>query len=273
MHPLRREQRELQLQLGGLGVVVGDEGIDHVAGDLCAGRRHGGAGAAEHQRDQQHLHGGEIAGVAGAVDLDDQPRDAREVARALLDEGDARQLGKRDGVGNGDVGAGAGIEIKRDRQARLARDRLEIGDEVVARRWAGEGPQRRQDLERGRAAPFGILRERDGGLERGMGDADHHRHTAGDEVDSAVDQGLARLEAEIGVFLRLDAGGDHHGGGAVFDHVIDLAAQRGVVDREVGREGRERGDDETGSVGGHRYRSTSFQPSGVSRCWGRKRPL
>ena len=152
MHPLRGKQRELKLDFRGALVVLRDERIDDGAGDLGARWRHGRAGAAELQRRQQHLHGGEVAGVAGAVDLDDQPRHAGEVARAFLDELHLRKLGERNGVGDRDVGAGAGIEIERDRQFGLAADRLEIGDEVALRRRAGEGAQRRQKLH-GRGAP------------------------------------------------------------------------------------------------------------------------
>ena len=48
---------------------------------------------------EQHLHGGEIAGMAGAIDLDDQPRHPREVAGAFLDELDARQFRERNRIG------------------------------------------------------------------------------------------------------------------------------------------------------------------------------
>ena len=72
MHPLRGKQRELQLDFRGALVVLRHERVDDGARDLGARRRHGRAGAAELQCRQQHLHGGEIAGVAGAVDLNDQ---------------------------------------------------------------------------------------------------------------------------------------------------------------------------------------------------------
>src|SRR5947209_14307446 len=86
MHPLRREKGELKLQLGGARVILDHEGVDDVPRDLRSGRRHGGTGAAELERREQHLHGGEVARMAGAVDLDDQPRHARKIARAFLDE-------------------------------------------------------------------------------------------------------------------------------------------------------------------------------------------
>ena len=197
---------------------------------------------------QQHLHGGEIAGMTGAVDLHDQPRHAREVARAFLDELHLRKLRERDGVRDRDVGAGARIEIERDRQFGLAADRLEIGDRgrpaSADRRTAAAArataPRRRQAL--------GIVRELDRGLERGVRDPDHHRHALVDEFDGAADQVLALREAEIGVFLGLDAGGDHHGGAAVLHHVVDLAGEAGFVDLEVGGERGERRNDQSWNV-------------------------
>ncbi len=122
---------------------------------------------------------------------------------------------------------GPGIEIERDRQLGLASDRLEIGDQIGLGRRAGERPQRRQQLHGGRAPALRVMGELDRGPERGMRDADHHRHAAVDELDGPPDQRLALLEAEIGVFLGLDAGGDHHGGAAVLDHVVDLARSAG----------------------------------------------
>jgi hypothetical protein len=83
-----------------------------------------------------------------------------------------------------------------------------------------------------------------------MRDADHHRHAAVDEFDGAADQVLALFQAEVGVFLGLDPGGDHHGGAAVLDHVIDLALQRGPIDREIGGERGQRRNDQSGRVHG-----------------------
>ena len=77
---------ELQLDLGRALIVACREGGDEIGRNLGGRRRHGGAGAAELERDQGHLHGGEIAGMTGTIDLDDQPRHPREVARAFLDE-------------------------------------------------------------------------------------------------------------------------------------------------------------------------------------------
>ena len=79
-----------------------------------------------------------------------------------------------------------------------------------------------------------------------MRNADHDRNAAADAVDSAADQRLALVEAQISVFLRLDAGGDHHGGAAIVDDVVDLALERGLVDCQVGIERGERRDDEAG---------------------------
>jgi hypothetical protein len=177
-----------------------------------------------------------------------EARDARQIARAFLDELDAREPRQRNGVGNGDVGARSGVEIERDRQAGFPGHRLEIGDEIVPGRRAREGPLRRQQLDGGGALAFGRVGELDRGLERGMRNADHHRHAAGDRVDRGADEGLALVEAEIGVFLGFDAGGDHHGGTAVGDDVVDLAAQRSVVDLEIRRERGERRDDQSGPV-------------------------
>ena len=196
------------------------------ARDLRSRRRHGRAGAAELQRREQHLHGGEIAGVAGAIDLDDQPRHAREIARAFLDELHARQLGERDGVGNRHVGAGAGIEIERDRQLGLARrsprNRRSDRPASAARRTdaaaPAAAPRRRPAARRQWASSTAVLNE---GCE--MPTITGTRPL--DELDRLADQGLALLEAEIGVFLGLDAGGDHHGGAAVVDDVVDLRAE------------------------------------------------
>ena len=81
-----------------------------------------------------------------------------------------------------------------------------------------------------------------------------------------ADQRLALFEAQISVFLRLDAGGHHHGGAAVVDDVVDLALERGLVDRQVGRERRQRRDDQAGRVLdilGHFHRG--FPGGGSSR--------
>ena len=198
------------------------------------------------QRRQQHLHGREIAGVTRAVDLDDEAGHPRQIARALLDELHAGKLRQGDGVRNGHVGAGPGIEIERDGQIGLARDRLEIGDEIGLRGRPGERAHRRQQLHRGGAAILRKMRELDRGPEGRMGDTHHDRDAPADKIDGVLDQGLALFEAEIGVFLGFDPGGDNHGGAAVLDDVVDLTAKRGRVDLEVGREGRERRDDQSG---------------------------
>jgi hypothetical protein len=182
--------------------------------------------------------------VTGAVDLDDQPRHPRQIARAFLDELHPRQFGERDGIGDRNVGARTGIEIEGERQAGLARYFLEIADEIALRRRAGERPQRRQELQRGGAELFGLVRELDRGAERRVRDADHDRQAAVDIVDGGADQPLARLERQVGVFLGLDAGGNHHGGAAVAHHVVDLPPQRRLVDFEIGGERGERRNDQ-----------------------------
>src|SRR5262249_17877832 len=63
-------------------------------------------------------------------------------------------------------------------------------------------------------------------------------------LDRGADQRLALFQREIGVFLRLDAGGDHHGRAAVRRDVVDLPPQGGHVDREIGRERRQWRDDQ-----------------------------
>ena len=110
-----------------------------------------------------------------------------------------------------------------------------------------------------------------------MGDTHHDRDAAADKLDGVLDQGLALFEAEIGVFLGFDPGGDHHGGAAVLDDVVDLTAKRGRVDLEIGREGRERRDDQSGihhailtprsSLQG--LRAAARAPSRLARCAGR----
>jgi hypothetical protein len=90
------------------------------------------------------------------------------------------------------------------------------------------------------------VRQLDRGPERRVRDTDHDRHAAVDELDRVPDQGLALFEAEVGVFLGLDTGGDDHGGAAVADDVIDLPPKRGPVDLEIGRERRERRNDQSG---------------------------
>ena len=87
--------------------------------------------------------------------------------------------------------------------------------------------------------------ELDRGLERWVGDPNHDRRATVDRFDGMLDQSLALLEAEIGVLLGFDAGGDDHGGTAVLDHVIDLTPERGPVDLEIGREGSERRNDQS----------------------------
>jgi hypothetical protein len=73
---------------------------------------------------------------------------------------------------------------------------------------------------------LGVVRQFDRGPKRGVRDADHDRHAPVDEFDGAADQRLALLEAQIGVFLGLDASRHHHGGAAIFHDVVDLALQR-----------------------------------------------
>ena len=121
-----------------------------------------------------------------------------------------------------------GIEIERDGQTGLARDRLEVGDEVGVRGRPGERAHRRQQLHRGGAAILRKMSELDRGPERRMGDTHHDRHAPADKIDGVLDQSLALFEAEIGVFLGFDPGGDNHGGAAVLDEVIDLTAKRGL---------------------------------------------
>jgi hypothetical protein len=89
------------------------------------------------------------------------------------------------------------------------------------------------------------MSELDRGPEGRMGDTHHDRHAPADKIDGVLDQSLALFEAEIGVFLGFDPGGDNHGGAAVLDDVIDLTPERGLVDVEVGREGSERRDDQS----------------------------
>ena len=78
-----------------------------------------------------------------------------------------------------------------------------------------------------------------------MRDADHDRHAAVDTRDGAADQRLALFEAQISIFLRLHAGRHHHRSAAVVDDVVDLAFERALLDREVGREWRQRRDDQS----------------------------
>jgi len=87
-----------------------------------------------------------------------------------------------------------------------------------------------------------------------MRDADHHRHALVGELDGAADQVLALGEAEVSVFLGLDAGSDHHGGAAVLDHVVDLAGEAGFVDLEVGGEGGQRRNDQSRCLSKYRPR-------------------
>ena len=77
-----------------------------------------------------------------------------------------------------------------------------------------------------------------------MRNSHHDRHASIDALDRAADERFALLEAEVGVFLGLDAGGNHHGGAAVAHHIVDLAPQRARVDLEVGGEGSERRNDQ-----------------------------
>jgi hypothetical protein len=76
-------------------------------------------------------------------------------------------------------------------------------------------------------------------------DSDHDRHAFVDAVDGVVDERFAFFEAEIGVFLGLDPGRDHHGGAAVPHHIVDLAPQRGLIDIEVGGKGSEWRNDQS----------------------------
>ncbi len=70
-----------------------------------------------------------------------------------------------------------------------------------------------------------------------MRNSDHDRDALIDAVDGVTDERFAFFEAEIGVFLGLDPGRDHHGGAAVPHHIVDLAPQRRLIDIEVGGKG------------------------------------
>src|SRR6266478_5179283 len=67
-------------------------------------------------------------------------------------------------------------------------------------------------------------------FERGVRNADHHRHAVVGELNGAADQVLALGQTEVGVFLSLDAGGDDHGGAAILDYIVDQAGEAGFVD-------------------------------------------
>jgi hypothetical protein len=60
------------------------------------------------------------------------------------------------------------------------------------------------------------------------------------------DERFALFEAQISVFLGLDAGRNHHGGPAVAHHVADLAPQRAFIHIEAGGERSERRNDQSG---------------------------
>ena len=77
-------------------------------------------------------------------------------------------------------------------------------------------------LDRGGAVPLGIMSNLNRRLERRMRNADHDRHAAADALDGAMDQRLALLESEIGIFLGLDPGCHHHRRPAIVDDVVDL---------------------------------------------------
>jgi len=131
---------------------------------------------------------------------------------------------------------GPGIEVERDRQFGFAADRFEIGQEIALGRRAGEGAERRQQLQGFGAPAFGVMGQFDRDLERGVRDADHHRRAFVGELDGPADEVLALGEAQVGVFLGLDAGGDHHGGAAILHDVVDLPGEARFIDLEVGVE-------------------------------------
>jgi hypothetical protein len=89
------------------------------------------------------------------------------------------------------------------------------------------------------AEVFRKVSQFDRGLEGGMRNSDHDRHAFIDAVDGVADERFAFFEAEIGVFLGLDPGRNHHGGAAVPHHIVDLAPQRGLIDIEVPSKGSE----------------------------------
>jgi len=104
--------------------------------------------------------------------------------------------------------------------------------DAVSKPWAFVTVEERKALREA----LGVVRKLDRGLERGVRDADHHRHALVREFDGAADQLLALGEAQIGVFLGLDAGGDHHGGAAILHDVVDLPGEARFIDLEVGVE-------------------------------------
>jgi hypothetical protein len=75
--------------------------------------------------------------------------------------------------------------------------------------------------------------------------ADHDWNAPVDVFHGGADQRLAGFETEIGIFLRLHSGGDHHGSGAIAHHVVNLPAQGLLIDFEIGGKGRQRRYDQS----------------------------
>ncbi len=77
--------------------------------------------------------------------------------------------------------------------------------------------------------------ERNRGAERRVRDADHHGHAAVGELDGAADQVLPFFEIQMRYIpasrLRPRRSSSR---AAILDDVVDLARQRGLIDREIG---------------------------------------
>ena len=84
----------------------------------------------------------------------------------------------------------------------------------------------------------------DCGLEGGVRNPNHDRYASIDEFDGLSDKSLSLFQAEIGVFLGLDAGRYHHRRAAVLNDVVDLAPQRRPVNLEIGGKRRQRRNDQ-----------------------------
>ena len=128
------------------------------------------------------------------IDFDDQPRDAREVARAFLDVLDLVDLADFDGPIGRHFRTRSRVHVENDGQWRALGDRVEIAHQIALGWGAAIRPLRREKLDRlgpEAGGEFGKLHDRRHGRVR---DANGKGGSPVHELGGLADQFLALVK-------------------------------------------------------------------------------